>query len=812
MHLGRSFLPFLFVLIAASAGATTSAATVKGQVKDADGKPVAGAKVYACRLDEEIRSFTVQAEVETDAEGKFSLEVPDADAPERSYCQHYAHKPGLAWGGTGISLQTEPIPESTITLLPPGNVSGRVLDRDGRPIEDAVVRPLVNVRLAHIYTHLSGAEGLLFLSASTDADGHFTLDSLPAAGTCSLHVEASGHATHFPHGPDQGQARNFAVPKDDIEVRLGPESRIEGILKHEETGKPIEGILLRLYMPRGGGTGYTRTDENGHFVLAGLTAGEYSFYGASRKDVGGVLTPGPMVTVAEGRTLKDVSLSWTEGVFVEGKVLDAESKAPVEGAYVSLSPVERGGRLSNCSGKSETNGSFRVRVVPGEHHLNLSKNGYVRISQRAVSVGEAAVTKLDDILIERLPVFNVIVEDENGKPVFGAQILRHQRSVATTDENGRAELTAERTPGWPGGDAYTVLSPDGSLVATMIPPDKEEKEIRVVLKKAGRLTGVVRKPDGTPLAGAKVQLIRITGNMSTQFGEAVTTDDEGAYTVSGLIPGGEYGVQASAAGYGQSQAWDNKYTVASGAATEAKPIALVAAEGKVSGRVVDPTGEPISGIQVHLYGRRQQQLQSLTGQDGRFEFENVVAENVRLSVQSRQSGYQPASLSLEPNALENVEVVLFPKFDPAAALHGGSPAPTLQGVEWVQGEWTGFGSLKGRRVVVAFISIKNRVCRKAIRDMLRSLSSVEDGGLQGVLVHDASASAEEIKTYLASEKIRLPTARVSSEAHLGWYSPAFAAFKVGALPTIVLVGADGEIESGKVPVGDLGARLSAAGK
>jgi hypothetical protein len=61
-------------------------------------------------------------------------------------------------------------------------------------------------------------------------------------------------------------------------------------------------------------------------------------------------------------------------------------------------------------------------------------------------------------------------------------------------------------------------------------------------------------------------------------------------------------------------------------------------------------------------------------------------------------------------------------------------------------------------------------------------------------VHDASATAEEIKQFLADKKIAWPVARVTDEKNSGWSSPAFVAYKVTSVPTVVCVGADGKVQ------------------
>jgi len=151
-------------------------------------------------------------------------------------------------------------------------------------------------------------------------------------------------------------------------------------------------------------------------------------------------------------------------------------------------------------------------------------------------------------------------------------------------------------------------------------------------------------------------------------------------------------------------------------------------------------------------------------------------------------------------------------FDQEAKLNVGTPAPDLKDLEWLQGEWKGFEAAKGKHVVVAFVSIKNRPGRKVIRDLQGAMAKAKEGKLQAILIHDASASPAEIKEYLKKNKVALPVARVTQEDHQGWYSPAFLAYQVSSIPTVVLVGPDGKVVSGGVPIGELLSSLAGIDK
>ena len=54
---------------------------------------------------------------------------------------------------------------------------------------------------------------------------------------------------------------------------------------------------------------------------------------------------------------------------------------------------------------------------------------------------------------------------------------------------------------------------------------------------------------------------------------------------------------------------------------------------------------------------------------------------------------------------------------------------------------------------------------------------------------------QDAKAFCAEKKIAFPVARVTDEKNNGWFSPAFVAYKVSSVPTVVWVGADGKVQA-----------------
>ena len=170
------------------------------------------------------------------------------------------------------------------------------------------------------------------------------------------------------------------------------------------------------------------------------------------------------------------------------------------------------------------------------------------------------------------------------------------------------------------------------------------------------------------------------------------------------------------------------------------------------------------------------------------------------------AGRRPSLFSrrVAPEEFANLAIVVQPQFDPRAQLAVNTPAPELKELDWIQGEWKGFA---GRRTVVAFVSIKTRNSREVIKDMQAAVERAKDGSLAGALVHDSTAMVDEIKDFMAQNKITLTVGRVMVEADTGLYTPAFRAYKVGGTPAVFIVNARGLIEAANVAPLELSAQL-----
>ena len=140
-----------------------------------------------------------------------------------------------------------------------------------------------------------------------------------------------------------------------------------------------------------------------------------------------------------------------DSVVIAGRVIDAASGRPINGAVVTLTPQDRrvfyspGRRPFRVSVLTRPDGRFTFRhVMPGAHPLSASKPGYIAGaygqrrpggSSRPVKVEQAEQVDVT-ITLWRFAAITGTILDEAGEPVVGQEVRALQRTFA----GGRSHL------------------------------------------------------------------------------------------------------------------------------------------------------------------------------------------------------------------------------------------------------------------------------------------------------------------------------------------------------------------------------------
>ncbi|MCX7703555.1 MAG: carboxypeptidase-like regulatory domain-containing protein [Planctomycetota bacterium] len=330
--------------------------TIKGTVVDEAGGALADCSVAAFSGSRLISS------VLTSSDGGFELAyLPEGNytivASKRGYADGSADNIHIEQGETKDGL--------VISLVRGGVVEGRVLDDIGKPLSDASV----------VLFPVEPLPGVKTKQAKTDKDGLFRLEDVFP----TLHRVSASHPDCIPQEAETVSVSVSQTAGVDIVLKRG--GTIVGIVT-DETAAPVKGA--NVYIMRSSGDLFLgqaiATDENGRFAIRGLQSGNVNLKviarGFKTKIVEGI-------TVIAGESTPEVTVTLSEGLSLEGIVLD-EVGNPLKGADVSASTAS----YYAAPQKTDDNGRFIFKGFSEEETVAVSVRavGYIPVVIREISL------------------------------------------------------------------------------------------------------------------------------------------------------------------------------------------------------------------------------------------------------------------------------------------------------------------------------------------------------------------------------------------------------------------------------------------
>lgn len=208
----------------------------------------------------------------------------------------------------------------------------------------------------------------------------------------------------------------------------------------------------------------------------------------------------------------------------------------VSGASVS---TDTGG----YSTTTDSGGYYTLsHVAEGFYTVTASKSGYISASQN-VSVARDAVTACDLAIIPNIGTISGVVRDGGGAALGGATVSTTTGGYTTTTASDGSYSLLNVAPG-----TYTVVasksgynsSTQTGKIVTANTTTTVDFTLTIMV---GTIAGNVKSSTGVNLSG--VTVLTDTG------GYSATTDANGNYTISSVLPG-TYSVTASKTGYNSS--------------------------------------------------------------------------------------------------------------------------------------------------------------------------------------------------------------------------------------------------------------------
>ncbi|MBI4607152.1 MAG: carboxypeptidase regulatory-like domain-containing protein [Planctomycetes bacterium] len=409
--------------------------------------------------------------------------------------------------------------------------------------------------------------------ARTGADGTFAVRA-PRIGGTTFEVVASR--------PGLATSRAGPFPQDGgeagwpfVEIQLGEGASVEGRVTSLD-GAPVSGARVRIWrdaqvpeeatlftqlLPQSvGEAAYSAKD--GTYRLRRIEPGSYRVEGRAQGYARKTL--GPVEVRAESSPAR-IDFALEPGGSLAGRVVDHEGK-PLRGIEVVAFPLGetsspppdeedelvQSGALGAAAAVTDADGAYAVdHLAGGEHRVLARARGFEPASIAPVVPGEPLA---DLVLVPHARIAGRVRDTATGallqsfevrldrKDAEGAFREDHRMARDVDDASGRFACEGLRAGEW----RVRVLSREHAAWqgAVSVPPG-EEVELDVVLAPGGRIQGAVRRPDGTPIAGASVNA-RIEGERregARRDLEPVRSGEDGAFVFAGL-EGGSYRVEA----------------------------------------------------------------------------------------------------------------------------------------------------------------------------------------------------------------------------------------------------------------------------
>ncbi len=346
----------------------------------------------------------------------------------------------------------------------PASISGSVDPGDAA----ATVPATVTARAAW---PVEGANGPPEFTATTDADGAYTLAGLIAPGSYELTFEAEGYRpTTVVEHVGGGQDRFVS------EVRLATgDGQIAGVVT--DGSRPLGGVSVSTTVsdePVSAGT--PTVGEVGRFVLPGLpTPGTYVLTFV----LDGYAAQTAVVELGAGQNVTDLAVSMTGGAGTVTGTLLAPDGAGIGGAEVSV-----GGLAEPVTTTTLTDGHVGAFTVgglgPGTYTLTFSHEGYQPQTVPVTVSGSSPVPPVAVTMLDGLGRVSGRLTDAGGDELTGVGIaVTDGLTVWTTTSSAGGQYLVTDLP----AGTYTVsVSVDGRVRASTVVRVEPAREVAADLR------------------------------------------------------------------------------------------------------------------------------------------------------------------------------------------------------------------------------------------------------------------------------------------------------------------------------------------
>ncbi len=515
-------------------------------------------------------------------------------------------------------------------------VSGRIIDLEGRPVAGVIVK-VMDVRapaeasldrwlkaleerkeyhpLEHefVFNRFEAhSEPSIIPPVTTGSDGTFRIVGIGRERSATLQLEGPtietkrvevrtrpGKTIRVPGWKRFGNTNLITIYGANFEHVAGPTRPIEGVVRDQDTGKPLAGVMVRGEQSLSFGTSayvHSISDAQGRYHLVGLPRGkegavvavppcDFEVYGTRKADL--KVPPDEQLPYLRARVAVEeergtgplrLDIPMKRGVWVTGRIIDKATGKPARGQveyfvyndnpHLKEYPIFRWARIGpHFIFKDET---FRLVAFPGPGVLAARadedryirgcgfesfkhvrhQTGFLECQPRMVGPNDFhTLAEIDpapgtaslshDLLLETGRTLSVTVLGPDGKPLPGALIsgLKDFQYTAFWQATPADASTHTVESLKPGKPrVLTFAHQSQHLTGELVLQGDETAPQKVTLKPWGVLTGRVVNADGEPWGEAEFHSI-LPAEGFPKVGK------DGRFKIVGLIPGKPYTLQ-----------------------------------------------------------------------------------------------------------------------------------------------------------------------------------------------------------------------------------------------------------------------------
>lgn len=538
---------------------------VYGRVLDQGGNPISHAtvilqeRVPPSELMMRAAADVLAFRAETGIDGGYRFN----DLPlEPNYVLHVTHADYAPKEAFAVRLLEDEVQELPDLVLGDGfRIFGRVSDEHGNPVPARVIAE------SQVFNPTPGMAEAMGRKRTTDvaSDGSYALEHM-TLGLWKVTVVSQGMASDMkPDVALYGEKREV-----EHNVVLKAEKVLAGLIV-DELGNPVPEARIDVgrRQPRPPIEAHATSDDSGEFVVRGLQDG---VYGLSVRCDG--FSNGRIQRVKAGQT--DLKVTLQARASVSGRVIDANTGAPIPEFTLDVRRVHRNTKVYGLMpGLSEhfksPDGTYQLRGFdPGDYILLVHAAGYSSTYGPGFHIDRENVIGVDIPVKIGGMVTGTVVEAGTTRALPGVRVqLRSSEYKPTAGESilGLNVIDPSNLP-----VIVHTTQADGRFVMPNLPAGTYQLEFRhptylreflsdvtvyeggtteagtAELRAGAQVYGTVTKLDGTPAAGAQINLTQ--KDPGGGFGEWVmkqaTADARGRFRIT-AVPAGYYDITATTA-------------------------------------------------------------------------------------------------------------------------------------------------------------------------------------------------------------------------------------------------------------------------